>query len=225
MSTKGPKKVVRKVFRGSINGISKPAIKRLLQLGGVVRISGLVYEEIRKMLNDQTSKIVKDMIIFTEHNRRKTVSVEDLEAALDNNGIALAAGLNDNAKSTVSLQSCNSRGISGKVRSSTVKEGVRKPHRFLPGTVAMRDVRRLQKNSDCLAIPKLIFQRLVREVAQDYHEEIRFSNGVFDLLQLSVEDYIIKTSKLANKVAIHANRETLFAKDLMLVESIRENVC
>lgn len=228
MSNKGPKKVTTKVrkikvIRDSIKGISDPAIERLLRRGGVVRISKLAYPEIRGVMKDWTSKIVKDMVLFTEHNRRKTVSIEDLEAALDNNGISLAAGLNDNAKSTASLQSCNSRGISGKPRAPSKEGEAKKPHRFLPGTVAMRDVRRHQKNSDCLAIPKLNFERFTREIAQEYVTDIRFSNGVFDLLQLTVEDYIIKLAKLANKCAIHAKRETLFSSDLILASSIKDS--
>lgn len=225
MSGKGskiakPRKI--KVIRESIRGISNPAIERLLRRGGVLRIGKLAYEEIRGLIRTWTAKIVKDMIIFTQHNRRKTVSVEDLEAALENNGISLAAGLNNNAKSTASLQSCNSRGISGKPRAPAKDGEVKKPHRFLPGTVAMRDVRRHQKNSDCLAIPKLNFERLTREIAQNMGESVRFSNGVFDLLQLALEDYIIKLGKLANKCVIHAKRETLFSSDLELVLTIKE---
>lgn len=227
MSSKGPKNVVakarkNKVIRDSIKGISKPAIERLLRRGGVLRIGNLAYDDIRNIIRTWTAKVVKDMILFTQHNRRKTVSIEDLEAALDNNGVSLAAGLNSNAKSTASLQSCNSRGISGKARAPAKEGEVKKPHRFLPGTVAMRDVRRHQKNSDCLAIPKLNFERLTREIAQDMGESIRFSNGVFDLLQLALEDYIIKLGKLANKCVIHAKRETLFSSDLELVSIIKE---
>ena len=42
----------------------------------------------------------------------------------------------------------------------------RKPHRFRPGTVALREIRRYQKSTDLL-LRKLPFQRLVREVAYD----------------------------------------------------------
>jgi histone H3/H4 len=42
---------------------------------------------------------------------------------------------------------------------------VRKPHRYRPGTVALREIRKYQKSHDLL-IRKLPFQRLVREIAQ-----------------------------------------------------------
>jgi histone H3 len=48
-----------------------------------------------------------------------------------------------------------------------VTGGVKKPHRFRPGTVALREIRRYQKSTELL-IRKLPFQRLVREIAQDF---------------------------------------------------------
>jgi len=225
MSTKGSKKPPRKVVRDSITGITDPAIRRILYRAGVKRIGKTVYEETRGILKAWSEHIVRDMVTFMEYARRKTVYLQDLEAALDINGIALAAGLNDNAKHTASLQSCNARGKSGNTHSTTsATESAepKKPHRFRPGTVALREIRRHQKNSDCLAIPKLNFSRLIREAAQDFSEDIRFQEGVFDLLQLSAEDYLIELCTAANLVAIHSGRETIFGKDLQLVRAIRK---
>ena len=50
---------------------------------------------------------------------------------------------------------------------ATLGIGVKKAHRFRPGTVALRDIRRFQKSTDLL-IRKLPFQRLVREIAMDF---------------------------------------------------------
>jgi hypothetical protein len=52
--------------------------------------------------------------------------------------------------------------------------GVKKPHRYRPGTVALREIRRYQKSTELL-IRKLPFQRLVREIAQDFKTDLRFS--------------------------------------------------
>ena len=224
MSTKGAKKQ-RKVIRDSIARITEPAIKRILRRGGVKRIGKMIYEEMRGILKVFLEDIIKDMIAFTEHADRKTVKLEDLEAALSNNNIELAAGLNENAKHTASLQSCNSRGKSGGAAhapSSEAAEGsAKKPHRFRPGTVALREIRRQQKNSDCLALPKLHFQHVVREISQDFKDDLRFSVGVIDLLQLVSEDRLIDLCEKANLVAIHAKRETIYTKDLQLVRRIR----
>ena len=60
--------------------------------------------------------------------------------------------------------------------------GVRKPVRYRPGTVALREIRRYQKSTDLL-IKKLPFQRLVRELAQDLTTDIRFQAGAMLALQ------------------------------------------
>lgn len=215
----------RKVLRGNIGRITKPAIKRILSRAGVKRVSGLVYEEMRGNLRVFLEKIVRDMITYMEHDRRRTVQQKDLDLALETNGIALAAGINENASKTASLQSCNARGKKStrehKPKEIT-EEGPKKAHRFHPGTVALRDIRKQQKNSDCLAIPKKNFQDLTREVAQDYITDVRFSADVFDLLQLTVEDYLIKLAKSANLLALHAQRETLMPKDIQAVKIINE---
>lgn len=220
----------RKILRDNIAGITKPGIMRVLQRAGVKRVSGLVYEEFRGILKIWLENIVRDMIIFTEHDRRRTVFLEDLEMALETNGVVLAAGLNENATRTASLQSCNSRGKSkGPAKAKKEKpekgeDGPKKAHRFRPGTVALREIRRHQKNSDCLAFPKLPFSRLIREVAQDFNPDLRFQEGVFDLLQLACEDYLVKLSAAANLAAIHADRETLMPKDFQFVVRVRETV-
>jgi histone H3/H4 len=222
MSTKVVKKH-RKVIRDSIRGITEPAIRRILRRAGVKRIGKLVYEEIRGILKVWLEDIIKDVVAFTEHASRKTSQLEDLEAALDINGIALAAGLNENAKHTASLQSCNARGKSGSTHASSgAEKSETKKHRFRPGTVALREIRRHQKNSDCLAFPKLNFNRLAREIAQDFKEDLRFSESVIDLLQLVAENYLTELCTYANKCAIHANRETIYPADLRLVRFIRQ---
>ena len=58
-------------------------------------------------------------------------------------------------------------------KTAPARGGVKKPHRFRPGTVALREIRRYQKTTDLL-LRKLPFQRLVREVAHGYNSELRF---------------------------------------------------
>jgi histone H3 len=56
-------------------------------------------------------------------------------------------------------------------KSAPATGGVKKPHRYRPGTVALREIRRYQKSTDLL-IRKLPFQRLVREIAQDFKQDL-----------------------------------------------------
>ncbi|KAH8323823.1 hypothetical protein KR067_002474 [Drosophila pandora] len=65
--------------------------------------------------------------------------------------------------------------------------GVKKPHRYRPGTVALREIRRYQKSTELL-IRKLPFQRLVREIAQDFKTDLRFQSAAIGALQVRILD-------------------------------------
>ena len=86
---KGGAKRHRKVLRDNIQGITKPAIRRLARRGGVKRISGLMYEETRGVLKTFLENVVKDAVTFTEHARRKTVTALDVVYALKRQGKTL----------------------------------------------------------------------------------------------------------------------------------------
>ena len=86
---KGGAKRHRKVLRDNINGITKPAIRRLARRGGVKRLSGLIYETTRIVLKEFLEKVVMDAITYTEHARRKTVSAMDVVYALKRQGRTL----------------------------------------------------------------------------------------------------------------------------------------
>ena len=61
-------------------------------------------------------------------------------------------------------------------KTAPAKGGVKRPHRFRPGTVALRQIRRYQKTTELL-LRKLPFQRLVREIAHEYNNELRFQKS------------------------------------------------
>ena len=79
---KGGAKRHRKVLRDNIQGITKPAIRRLARRGGVKRISGLIYEETRGVLKVFLENVIRDAVTYTEHARRKTVTALDVVYAL-----------------------------------------------------------------------------------------------------------------------------------------------
>jgi histone H3 len=98
--------------------------------------------------------------------------------------------------------------------------GVKKPHRFRPGTVALRDIRRYQKSTDLL-IRKLPFQRLVREIAQEFKWDLRFQGTAILALQEASEAYLTSLFEDTNLCAIHAKRITILPKDMQLARRIR----
>lgn len=98
--------------------------------------------------------------------------------------------------------------------------GIKKPHRFRPGTVALREIRRYQKSTDLL-IRKLPFQRLVREIAHDVKAELRFQSSAVLALQEASEAYLVGLFEDTNLCAIHARRVTIMTKDIQLARRIR----
>jgi len=117
--------------------------------------------------------------------------------------------------------------------------GVKKPHRYRPGTVALREIRRYQKSTELL-IRKLPFQRLVREIAQDFKTDLRFQSAAIGALQVNLlkrkhylrcltatlfqeasEAYLVGLFEDTNLCAIHAKRVTIMPKDIQLARRIR----
>ena len=96
----------------------------------------------------------------------------------------------------------------------------KKPHRFRPGTVALREIRKFQKSTELL-IRKLPFQRLVREIAQQFRTDLRFQLFGMLALQEAAEAYLVALFDDANLCAIHAKRVTIMPKDLQLARRIR----
>eukprot|EP01057_Protomagalhaensia_wolfi_P004287 Protomagalhaensia_wolfi_Nauph_80__4286@NODE_4374_length_583_cov_829_277574_g3492_i0_p1_GENE_NODE_4374_length_583_cov_829_277574_g3492_i0NODE_4374_length_583_cov_829_277574_g3492_i0_p1_ORF_typecomplete_len109_score6_77CENPT_C/PF15511_6/2_8e32TAF/PF02969_17/9e18CENPS/PF15630_6/1_7e05CBFD_NFYB_HMF/PF00808_23/5_9e05Bromo_TP/PF07524_13/0_0001TFIID31kDa/PF02291_15/0_0011Histone/PF00125_24/0_0011TFIID_20kDa/PF03847_13/0_0019UPF0137/PF03677_13/0_11_NODE_4374_length_583_cov_829_277574_g3492_i0173499 len=76
----------RKVLRDNIQGITKPAIRRLARRGGVRRISATIYEEIRNVLKVFLENVIRDSVTYTEHAKRKTVTAMDVVYALKRQG-------------------------------------------------------------------------------------------------------------------------------------------
>jgi histone H3 len=86
--------------------------------------------------------------------------------------------------------------------------------------VALREIRRYQKSTDLL-IRKLPFQRLVREIAQDYKHDLRFQSSAIQALQESAEAYLVSLFEDTNLCAIHAKRVTIQSKDIQLARRLR----
>jgi histone H3 len=105
-------------------------------------------------------------------------------------------------------------------KSAPAAGGVKKPHRYRPGTVALREIRRYQKSTELL-IRKLPFQRLVREIAQEYKTDLRFQGSAVLALQEAAEAYLVGLFEDTNLCAIHAKRVTIMPKDIQLARRIR----
>ncbi|KAG0545576.1 hypothetical protein BDA96_02G372900 [Sorghum bicolor] len=105
-------------------------------------------------------------------------------------------------------------------KTAPVTGGVKKPRRYRPGTVALREIRKYQKGAELL-IRKMPFQRLVREIAQLHKSDLRFQSHAILALQEAAEAYLVGLFEDTNLCAIHAKRVTIMPKDVHLATRIR----
>ncbi len=97
---------------------------------------------------------------------------------------------------------------------------IKKPHRFRPGTVALREIKRYQKSTKLL-IQKLPFRRLVREIAHAHDQDWRFRAEAVVALQEAAESYLVELFEDTNLCCLHAKRVTIMGKDMQLARRIR----
>jgi histone H3 len=97
---------------------------------------------------------------------------------------------------------------------------VKKAHRYRPGTVALRQIKALQRSTELL-IRKLPFQRLVREVAHQFKNDLRFQSTAIMALQEAAEAYLVSLFEDTNLLCLHAKRVTIQPRDMILARRIR----
>jgi len=99
-------------------------------------------------------------------------------------------------------------------------EMFKKPRRYKPGTVALREIRKYQKSTELL-IRKLPFQRLIREITEEIKSDFRFQSQAVLALQEAAEAYLVGLFEDTNLCAIHAKRVTIMPKDMQLARRLR----
>jgi histone H3 len=105
-------------------------------------------------------------------------------------------------------------------KAASATTGVKRAHRWRPGTVALREIRRYQKSTELL-IQKAPFQRLVRELATLQKEGLRFQSSAVQAIQEATESYVISLLADTNLCAIHTRRVTIQPKDVQLALRLR----
>ena len=98
--------------------------------------------------------------------------------------------------------------------------GIKRPHQYRPGTVALCEIRRYQSSTELL-IRKLPFARLVREIAQDFNTDLQFQREAIGALQEASEAYLVGLFEDTNLCAIHAKWVTIMPKDIQLTRRIQ----
>ena len=108
--------------------------------------------------------------------------------------------------------------------------GIKKPHRYRPGMVALREIRRYQRSTENL-IKRTPFQKLIREISQEYRicpegpgtpsVQVCFQSTAIAALQEAAENFIVGLFEDVNLLAIHARCVTIMPRDIHLALHIR----
>lgn len=199
----GGAKKHRKVLRNNIDGMSKPMISRAARRAGVIRIEMGVYDSIRMLIKLFMEKLLKQVVLLVDYERKRTVSFEMVDMAYF---FAFGRHYIGGEKTPIT------GGVSDVKQYVGRKDGVRRKM----GTAALAEVRFYQKNSDSTIIPFEPFARLTREVAQDYKDDLRFSESSINLMRFLLEEYLVAIFDIANDFVVHSNRRTVETKDVAL---------
>jgi histone H3/H4 len=161
------------------------------------------------------------------NNKRIRITIRDLQLAVgeDQELSSLFENLNVSFLGGGVVPYIHSCLVSKKPRKKKVKvvdlSGVKKPHRFRPGTVALREIKKFQKMSNCLTFAKFPFERFVRSIVNQNNSGMKISKDVFIILQYYIEQYVVAFLKDANAAAIHAGRVKLMLTDVEFICNIR----
>jgi histone H3/H4 len=128
------------------------------------------------------------------------------------------AGLASKGTKSVAKKAKKSAPASSSASSGT--SGVKKPFRFRPGTVALREIRKYQKGTELL-LRKAPFQRLVRELAVEGKEGLRFQSSAILAIQEATEAHMVNLFADTCLCAIHGRRVTIMPKDIQLARRLR----
>lgn len=179
--------------------------------------------------------ILENAVKSAQTNKRVRITIRDLELGVrcneeinnlftQNNLTFLGGGVTPFIHQSLLLK--KNRKKRATKRATTTNENDKKKHRFRPGTVSLREIRRFQKTSNCLTFAKHPFEKYVRDVINKHNENnsMKVSKEVFIILQYFVEQKIVDVLRNANFAAIHANRVKLLPIDINFVQSIISGV-
>ena len=130
------------------------------------------------------------------------------------------------ARKTVAAKTARKTVSAKAARTAPTTGGVKKPHRYRPGTVALREIHRYQKSTN-LMIPKMPYVKLLREITQDQCKQpkdgndYRWQGAAILATQTAAEDYLTVQLEDANVCALHSKRVTVMPKDIQLVRRIK----
>ncbi|CAH3040808.1 unnamed protein product [Porites lobata] len=196
---KGGAKRHRKILRDNIQGITKPAIRRLARRGGVKRISGLIYEETRGVLKVFLENVIRDAVTYTEHAKRKTVTAMDVFAQKD---VRLFISFSyphppNNTKTTKSSFS--------QLQKSAGKKGEKRAGKAKATTEGKTKRRGKRKESYAIYIYKVLKQ---------VHPDTGISSKAMGIMNSFVNDIFERIATEASRLAHYNKKSTISSREI-----------
>ncbi|OQR78375.1 hypothetical protein BIW11_06453 [Tropilaelaps mercedesae] len=212
---KGGAKRHRKVLRDNIQGITKPAIRRLARRGGVKRISGLIYEETRGVLKVFLENVIRDAVTYTEHAKRKTVTAMDVVYALKRQGRTLYGfGVLSGATSTVNIDI-----LAHRLTYGTCITGITMGPPSA-GNVSKKSGGKVQKKSRSLDKKtrrrkrKESFSIYIYKVLRQVHPDTGISSKAMSIMNSFVNDIFERIAAEASRLAHYNRRSTITSREV-----------
>ena len=176
-----------------------------------------------------TEEVLKNAVEYIKDKKHVRISVRDLEMGVrtdtelqkfftKNNITFLGGGVVPYIHPSLFVK--KPRKTNKVIKLEEEKSEERKKHRFRPGTVALREIKRYQKASNCLTLAKFPFQKLVRDSVVKHvgEDSIKISKDVFIIVQYFIEQVVIDILHHANFAAIHAGRIKMMPNDITFVD-------
>ncbi|KAF8778966.1 Histone H4 like protein [Argiope bruennichi] len=229
---KGGAKRHRKVLRDNIQGITKPAIRRLARRGGVKRISGLIYEETRGVLKVFLENVIRDAVTYTEHAKRKTVTAMDVVYALKRQGRTLYGfgefmarlPIRNRSEEYWKIKPPEQLALKPLVRAPQPAGGVRSPPICpCPELCFLREIPSYEKSTELLirnCHPTRLLENSLRTF-QNLSPNPEFAAVMS--LQEARESYFRLVSKIQLCAPIHAKRVTIMPKDISSLDELGQD--
>jgi histone H3 len=174
----------------------------------------------------QSDETDENPVSGEQPKKRLRVQPEEQKGASNRSGHTAEKGYDENCRScrlrkeNYEADMMNSRGPCldhcKKCKGNNKKKCTYHNRKMNPGTVAIREIRKYQKTTELL-LRKKPFNLLVREVAQDFKNDLRFEKSAFLVLQEAAEDFLVGMFEDANLMAIHAKRVTIMPNDIRRV--------
>uniref|UniRef100_A0A1B0G9J8 Histone H4 n=1 Tax=Glossina morsitans morsitans TaxID=37546 RepID=A0A1B0G9J8_GLOMM len=184
---KGVAKRHRKVLRDNIQGIKKPAIRRLARRGGVKRISGLIYEETRGVLKVFLENVIRDAVTYTEHAKRKTVTAMDVVYALKRQGRTLY-------------------GFGVRMPPKTSGKAAKKAGKAQKN-ITKNDKQKKRKRKESYAI-------YIYKVLKQVHPDTGISSKAMSIMNSFVNDIFERIAAEASRLAHYNKRSTITSREI-----------